>query len=240
MGLPVKYVWSHDNFRVGEDGPTHQPVEHEIQVRLLEKMKNLRGRRSMLVLRPADAVETTVAWKLALENFYGPTALLLSRQIVPDVPAKLGSPSRFEDASNAKYGAYAVVDCDDPGLILIANGADVGKCVECAAILKKGHRIDVRVISAISEGLFKDQDVEYREKLIPFGKPVLAITPGLPLNFAEMVGPLGKVVGLERFGASAPFKVLEEKFGYTVENFVAYSLGYLKEYEVMKNRIKSL
>jgi transketolase len=137
MELPVKYVWSHDNFRVGEDGPTHQPVEHEAQVRLLEKTANLRGRRSVLVLRPADAAETTEAWRLALENMSGPTALLLSRQALADVPAKAGSASRAVDARGVKYGAYAVVDCEDPGLILIANGAEGATCVEAAAAIKK-------------------------------------------------------------------------------------------------------
>ena len=238
MGLPVKYVWSHDTFRVGEDGPTHQPIEQELQVRLLEKMTNLRGLRSMLVLRPADTAETTVAWKLALENFAGPTALLLSRQVMADVPAKPSSSSRLADAMNAKLGAYTVVDCDNPDLIMIANGAEVVLCMESASLLKKDHGLNVRVISAISEGLFREQSAEYREKLIPFGKPVFALTAGLPLNFAEMAGPFGKVIGLERFGASAPFKILEEKFGYTVDNVVKKALGYMDEYKKMLERVK--
>ncbi|MCL2183396.1 MAG: transketolase [Chitinispirillia bacterium] len=239
MGLPVKYVWSHDTFRVGEDGPTHQPVEQELQIRLLEKMNNLKGVRSMLVLRPADAVETTVAWKLALENFDGPTALLLSRQAINDIPAKAGS-TRFADAMNAKLGAYAVVDCDDPGLVLIANGAEVFTCVEAAEILKKDHGINVRVISAISEGLLKDQGKEYKDRLIPFGKPVMAFTAGLPLGYAAMVGPLGKVIGLERFGAAAPFKVLEQEFGYTAENAVKQAIACIGEYKSLIERVKSL
>jgi len=230
MELPVKYVWSHDNFRVGEDGPTHQPVEHETQVRLLERMANTHGRRSMLVLRPADAAETTEAWRLALENTNGPTALLLSRQSLADVPAK-GSSTRTADAKNAKFGAYAVVDCDNPKLIMIANGAEVVTCVEAAAVIKKERGIDVRVISAISEGLFKEQPQDYKDGLIPFGVPTLAFTAGLPVNFKDMVGPLGKVIGMERFGASAPFKVLEEKFGYTTEALIAKTLEYLREYE---------
>ncbi|MCL2219056.1 MAG: transketolase [Chitinispirillia bacterium] len=240
MGLPVKYVWSHDTFRVGEDGPTHQPVEHELQVRLLEKMNNLRGLRSMLVLRPADAAETTAAWKLALENFNGPTALLFSRQAVNDIPAKAGS-ARFADAADgAGRGAYTVVDCDDPGLVLIANGAEVFTCIEAAEIIRKDHGINVRVISAVSEGLFKGQGREYREKLIPFGKPVMAFTAGLPLVYAQMVGPLGKVVGLERFGASAPFKVLEQKFGYTADKVAAQAVDYLGEFKSLVERVKSL
>jgi len=232
MELPVKYVWSHDNFRVGEDGPTHQPVEHEAQVRLLERMANLHGRRSMLVLRPADAAETNEAWRLALENKNCPTALLLSRQALADIPAKPGS-SRAVDARGVRYGAYPVADCDDPGLILIANGAEVVVCVEAAAAIKKERGIGVKVISAISEGLFKEQSQEYRDKLIPFGVPALAFTAGLPINFKDMVGPLGKVIGLERFGASAPFKVLEEKFGYTAGSLVERALEYLDEYKAL-------
>jgi transketolase len=238
MELPVKYVWSHDNFRVGEDGPTHQPVEHEAQVRLLEKMANPHGRRSMLVLRPADAAETTEAWRLALENMNGPTALLLSRQALADVPAKAGSPSRIIDAKGVKYGAYAVVDCDNPGLIMAANGAEVVACVEAAAAIKRDRGINVRVISAISEGLFKEQSQEYKERLIPFGVPVLAFTAGLPVNFKDIAGPLGKVIGLERFGASAPFKVLEEKFGYTTEALIRQALQYMDEYGAMLDKIK--
>ncbi|GBU21349.1 transketolase [Fibrobacteres bacterium R8-0-B4] len=239
MELPVKYVWSHDNFRVGEDGPTHQPVEHETQIRLLERMANLHGRRSMLVLRPADAAETTEAWRMALENTAGPTALLLSRQALADVPP-VGSSPRTVDAQGARFGAYAVVDCDNPGLIMIANGAEVVTCVEAAAAIKKERGIEVRVISAISEGLFKEQPQEYKDKLIPFGVPALALTAGLPINFKDMVGPLGKVIGMERFGASAPFKVLEEKFGYTAEALIKRTLDYLKEYEVLINRIKNI
>jgi len=236
MGLPVKYVWSHDTFRVGEDGPTHQPVEQEAQARLLEMMTTPHGKRAMLVLRPADSAETTAAWKLALENSSSPTALLLSRQAMADIPAKPGS-TRAADAESAKYGAYSVVDCCEPDLILLANGAEVAMCVDSATILKRDHGLGVRVISAISQGLFNDQDKDYREKLLPFGVPVMALTAGLPVNFAGMVGPFGKVIGLERFGASAPFKVLEEKFGYTTDNVVKQAIDYLKEYKAVIERV---
>ena len=239
MGLPVKYVWSHDTFRVGEDGPTHQPVEHETQARLLEMIESRHGRHGMLVLRPADAAETTAAWKLALENFNGPTALLLSRQAMPDIPAKSGS-ARAADAMAAARGAYAVVDCRDPDLILVANGAEVAACVDAAAALKRGHGLGVRVVSAISQGLFMGQPSDYRENLMPFGVPVMALTAGLPVNFAGMVGPFGKAVGLERFGASAPYRVLEEKFGYTVDNVVKQALDYLEEYRALVARVKAL
>jgi len=238
MELPVKYVWSHDNFRVGEDGPTHQPIEHETQVRLLERMANPHGRRSMLVLRPADAAETTEAWRLALENMNGPTALLLSRQAMADIPARPGSPSRAVDAKGVKFGAYPVVECENPELVFVANGAEVIACMEAAAAIKKERGIGVRVISIISEGLFKEQPQEYKDKLIPFGVPVLAFTAGLPVNFKDIVGPFGKVIGLERFGASAPFKVLEEKFGYTTEALIKRTFDYLKEYEMLVERMK--
>ena len=240
MELPVKYVWSHDNFRVGEDGPTHQPIEHETQIRLLERMANPHGRRAMLVLRPADAAETTEAWRLALENTTAPTALLLSRQALADIPAKSSASTRIEDAKGARYGAYAVVDCDNPGLILIAGGAEVITCVEAAAYIRKERGIEVRVVSAISEGLFKEQPQEYKDNLIPFGVPALAFTAGLPVNFKDMVGPLGKVIGLERFGASAPFKVLEEKFGYTSEALVKRVYVYLEEYGALRERLSGL
>jgi transketolase len=240
MGLPVKYVWSHDTFRVGEDGPTHQPIEQEMQVRLLEKMASLHGKRSMLVLRPADAAETTASWRMALENFNGPTALLLSRQVMTDLPVKTGESSRFLCAQGTNKGAYTVVGCDKPDLILIANGAEVITCIESAAGLEKDHSLKVRVISVPSVGLFKEQSDEYREKLLPFGVPVMGLTAGLPVNFLEVVGPLGKVIGLERFGASAPFKVLEEKFGFTADNVTKQSLTYLEEYKTMIEKLRAL
>ncbi|MDR0306658.1 MAG: transketolase [Chitinispirillales bacterium] len=240
MELPVKYIWSHDTFRVGEDGPTHQPVEHETQIRLLEKISNLHGHRGMLVLRPADAAETTVAWKLALENFSTPTALLLSRQVMEDIPVKTGESTRFLASQGSEHGAYAVVNCDKPDLVLVANGAEVITCVKAAEILEKEKGLKIRVISAISSGLFKEQNADYKEKLIPSATPVLAVTAGLPVNFIEMVGPFGKVIGLERFGASAPSKVLEEKFGFTIENVVKQVGAYLKEYSAAVDSFISL
>ncbi|MFP4013089.1 MAG: transketolase family protein [Chitinispirillaceae bacterium] len=240
MELPVKYVWTHDAFRVGEDGPTHQPIEQELQVRLLEKMDNLHGRRSMLVLRPADAVETTVAWKLAYENVNGPSALLLSRQNIADVPARTGS-TRYKDALNASRGAYVVYDCEGtPDLVLVANGSEVITCVEGAQILSKERRLAVRVVSAPSEGLFREQSDDYKESLLPFGVPAMGLTAGLPLNLQGMVGPMGKVIGMERFGASAPFKVLDEKFGYTANNVVRQAEIYLKEHASLMSRVATV
>jgi transketolase len=231
MKLPVKYVWTHDSFRVGEDGPTHQPVEHEAQIRLLEKMKNFDDKRSMLVLRPADATETTVAWKLALENTEAPTALILSRQAINDLPSNQGS-TRFADALKASRGAYAVTEPDGTcDCVFVANGSEVSTLVLAAQKLSDRKKMKIRIVSAISEGLFMEQPVEYRERLIPSGIPVFGLTAGLPVTLERIAGPFGKVVGLERFGASAPFKVLDEKFGFSVDAVVKEIETYLARYE---------
>lgn len=236
MGLPVKYVWTHDAFRVGEDGPTHQPVEHEAQIRLLEKMNNLEGVRSMLVLRPADAAETTVAWKLAMENTHAPTALILSRQNIVDLPALPGS-TRARDAATAARGGYEVVRVDGRAdLVLVGNGSEVSVLVEVASKLgQKG--VKARVVSMISDGLFREQDSAYQESLIPYGAAVFGLTAGSPEALRAVVGPLGEVCGLSRFGASAPFKVLDEKFGYTVDAVSAKAAAYLEQYPARCARI---
>jgi len=218
MQLPVKYVWTHDAFRVGEDGPTHQPVEQEAQIRLLEHLKNHRGKRSMLVLRPADARETTVAWKMALENGTTPTALILSRQGVPDIPALPGS-ERYHDALQAERGAYVVRDCEgSPDVLLVASGSEVSTLLAGAELLEEKKGLKVRVVSVISEGLFRDQEKEYQSEVIPEDLPVFGLTAGLPVTLQGLVGKKGKVFGLESFGYSAPYKVLDEKLGFTGEN----------------------
>ena len=218
MKLPVKYVWSHDSFRVGEDGPTHQPIEHETQIRLLEHMSNSDGKRSMLVLRPADAAETTVAWKMALENNTAPTALLLSRQAMPDLAAHAAG-SRYLDACKAARGAYTVFESGArPDLVCIANGSEVATLIAAAKKLSEEKGLAVRVVSVISEGLFFDQSAEYRDSVIPFGVPVFGLTAGLPLALSGVAGVFGSVYGCERFGASAPFAVLEEKFGFSPDS----------------------
>jgi transketolase len=231
MELPVKYIWTHDSFRVGEDGPTHQPIEHEAQIRLLEKMNNFEGKRSMLVLRPADAAETTVAWKIALENTHSPTALLLSRQAITDLPPKSGS-TRYNDALQAACGAYSVSGPDGtPDCIFVANGSEVSTLVLASEKMAKEKKLKIRVVSAISEGLFMDQPLEYREKLIPAGVPVFGLTAGLPDAIQHLVGPFGKVFGMQRFGASAPLKVLDEKFGFSVDSVVREIETYLTGYK---------
>ena len=218
MQLPVKYVWTHDAFRVGEDGPTHQPVEQEAQIRLMEHLRNHQGKRSMLVLRPADAQETTVAWKMALENEEAPTALILSRQGISDVPSLPGS-DRYTDALGAQKGAYVVRNCDGtPDVVLVASGSEVATLLDGTSLLEEKNGLKVRVVSAISEGLFRDQSEGYQAEVIPSGIPVFGLTAGLPVTLQGLVGAHGKVFGLESFGHSAPYKVLDEKLGFTGEN----------------------
>ncbi|KAA6350302.1 Transketolase [termite gut metagenome] len=211
MELPVKFVWTHDAFRVGEDGPTHEPVEQEAQIRLMEKLKNHKGHNSMLVLRPADAEETTQAWKLAMENISSPSALILSRQDIVALPAGT-------DYTQAAKGAYITADSDEnPDVILVASGSEVSTLVAGAALLRKDG-IKARIVSVPSEGLFHSQSKEYQEAIIPRGAKVFGLTAGLPVTLQGLVGANGKVFGLESFGFSAPYKVLDEKLGFTPEN----------------------
>lgn len=214
MQLPVKFIWTHDAFRVGEDGPTHEPVEQEAQVRLLEKLKNHAGKNSMLVLRPADVVETTVAWKLAMENMDTPTALILSRQNVSDLPA---TTNRYQEALGAEKGAYILNEDVNPDVILVASGSEVSTLVDGAALLR-AEGIKVRIVSAPSEGLFKSQSKEYQESIIPSGHKVFGLTAGLPTTIEGLVGANGKIWGLNSFGFSAPYKVLDEKLGFNAQN----------------------
>jgi transketolase len=216
MRLPVKYVWTHDAFRVGEDGPTHQPVEQEAQIRLMEHLKNHHGENSMLVLRPADAPETTIAWKLALENTSTPTALILSRQNIRTLPSE--GKSRIEAAAMAARGAYVVAGTADmPDVILVASGSEVATLVEASGILA-AEGIKTRIVSAPSEGLFRIQDEKYRQSVITSGIPVFCLTAGLPVTMLGLAGPNGKVWGLESFGYSAAYGVLDQKLGFTGDN----------------------
>ncbi|MDD3195733.1 MAG: transketolase [Paludibacter sp.] len=214
MEQPVKFIWTHDAFRVGEDGPTHEPVEQEAQIRLMEKLKNHKGHNSMLVLRPADVEETTVAWRMALENTHTPTALILSRQNINDLPAKS---NRKEEAVKAEKGAY-VVECDgNPDVILLASGSEVSTLNEGAALLR-ADGIKIRLVSVPSEGLFRSQPEAYQNEVLPQGAKLFGLTAGLPVNLEGLVGSRGKVFGLESFGFSAPYKVLDEKLGFTGKN----------------------
>ena len=214
MEQPVKFIWSHDAFRVGEDGPTHEPVEQEVQIRLMEKLKNHKGHNSMLVLRPADVTETTIAWKMAMENTATPTALIFSRQNITDLPAK---GNRYDEALQAEKGAYIVESDENPDVIMVASGSEVSTLEEGAAVLR-ADGIKVRIVSVPSEGLFRSQSKEYQESVIPTGSKVFGLTAGLPVNLEGLVGANGKVWGLESFGFSAPYKVLDEKLGFTGQN----------------------
>jgi transketolase len=225
MGLPVKYIWTHDAFRVGEDGPTHQPVEQEAQLRLMEHIKNHHGENSMLVLRPADSAETTIAWKLALENKKTPTALILSRQNIKDLPSETNN--RFDDALKAEKGAYVVQDCKGkPDIILIASGSEVATLVE-GAVLLKNDNLKIRIVSAPSEGLFRNQPEKYRLEVIPEDIPVFGLTAGLSVTLQGLAGPKGVVWGMNSFGFSAPYKVLDEKLGFTADNIYKRVKEYL-------------
>ena len=211
METPVKFIWTHDAFRVGEDGPTHEPVEQEAQIRLMEKLKNHKGQNSTLVLRPADVNETTQAWKLAMENTSTPTALIFSRQNINNLP-------EGTDYAQAAKGAYIIAGADEnPDVILVASGSEVSTLVAGAELLRKDG-VKIHIVSVPSEGLFRSQSKEYQESIIPTGAKVFGLTAGLPVNLQGLVGVNGKIWGLESFGFSAPYKVLDEKLGFTAEN----------------------
>ncbi len=226
MEQPTIFIWTHDAFRVGEDGPTHQPVEQEAQIRLLEQLQNHSHQNSFLALRPADGHETTVAWKMALENKSAPTGLILSRQPVKQLPGR----SRKTKAKNAAKGAYIVQDCEGtPDVILVANGSEVATLIEGAELLESKKKMKVRVVSVPSEGLFNNQSKAYRNKILPTGIRKFGLTAGLPVTMQGLVGADGKVFGMNHFGYSAPYKVLDEKFGFTGANVYKEVLKFLKK-----------
>lgn len=222
MQVPVKFIWTHDAFRVGEDGPTHEPVEQEAQIRLMEKLQNHKGQDSVRVFRPADADETTVCWKLAMENTDTPTALIFSRQGIAKLPAG-------NDYELAAKGAYIVAGSDnDPDVILVASGSEVSTLEAGTELLRKDG-IKVRVVSAPSEGLFRRQTKEYQESVLPKGAKIFGMTAGLPVTLEGLVGANGTVFGLKSFGFSAPYKVLDEKLGFTAENVYKQVKDFLAE-----------
>lgn len=209
MELPVKFVWSHDAFRVGEDGPTHEPVEQEAQIRLMEKLHNHHGAPSMLVLRPADSEETTLAWRAAMENTATPTALILSRQDIAPVPNV--------NLEGFRKGAYIVSKDENPQVVLLASGSEVSTLLAGAELLRK-EGIRLQVVSVPSEGLFRQQPIEYQNEILPKGVKRFGMTAGLPCTLEGLVGDNGAIWGLESFGFSAPYKVLDEKLGFTAQN----------------------
>ncbi len=223
MELPVKFIWTHDAFRVGEDGPTHEPVEQEAQIRLMEKLKNHKGYNSMLVVRPADVNETTVAWKQAMENTHTPTGLIFSRQNINNLPE-----SSYQTALQAEKGAYVVCEDVDFEVILLASGSEVSTLVDGAKLLAT-EGIKTRVVSVPSEGLFRSQSADYQEEVLPSATPKFGLTAGLPVNLQGLVGANGRIWGLESFGFSAPYKVLDEKLGFTAENVYNQVKDFLKK-----------
>lgn len=211
MEVPIKFIWTHDAFRVGEDGPTHEPVEQEAQIRLMEKLKNHHGKDSVRVFRPADARETTVCWNMAMENMDTPTALIFSRQGINNLPDN-------NDYQQACKGAYVVAESDDDfSVILLASGSEVST-LQATARLLRNENIKVRVVSVPSEGLFRQQSKEYQESVLPRNAKIFGLTAGLPVTLEGLVGANGKVYGMQSFGFSAPYKVLDEKLGFTPEN----------------------
>ena len=221
MEVPVKFIWTHDAFRVGEDGPTHEPVEQEAQIRLMEKLKTHKGRNAMLVLRPADSDETTQAWKMAMENTFSPTGLIFSRQNIKSLP-------EGNDYTQAEKGAYIVNGSDEEyDVILLASGSEVAT-LEAGAEMLRGDNIKCRIVSVPSEGLFRRQPKAYQRQVLPAGKPKFGMTAGLPCTLEGLVGADGEVWGLNSFGFSAPYKVLDEKLGFTGENVYTQVKNMLK------------
>ena len=211
MRVPIKFIWTHDAFRVGEDGPTHEPVEQEAQIRLMEKLKNHKGEDSVRVFRPADVDEATVCWKMAMENMSTPTALIFSRQNITSLP-------EGNDYEQARKGAYVVEGSDaDYDVILLASGSEVSTLVAGAELLRKDG-VKIRIVSVPSEGLFRTQSKEYQESILPAGAKIFGMTAGLPVTLQSLVGANGMVYGMESFGFSAPYKVLDEKLGFNAEN----------------------
>lgn len=213
MELPVKYIYTHDSFRVGEDGPTHEPIEQEAQIRLMEQVHNFSGRNSVLVLRPADSAETVEAYKLAMENKHTPTVLIFSRQNLEDLPGA----NRRQDARQTAKGGYVVIGAENPDVVLVGNGSDVALLCNAAEELKE-EGVRAQVVSVPSIGLFMSQPEEYRESVIPSDAKKFGLTSGLPATLLPLMSGEFQIVGMERFGASAPMKVLDEKFGYTTQN----------------------
>ena len=221
MRVPIKFVWSHDAFRVGEDGPTHEPVEQEAQIRLMEKLKNHKGQDSVRVFRPADADETTVCWQMANENMDTPTAMICSRQNVNSLP-------EGTDYSQVRKGAYIVKDDPNYDVILLASGSEVSTLLAGAELLN-ADGIKTRIVSVPSEGLFRIQSKEYQESVLPKGAKIFGMTAGLPVTLQSLVGVEGMVYGLESFGFSAPYKVLDEKLGFNAENVYKQVKDYLSK-----------
>jgi transketolase len=215
MELPVVWVWTHDSVGLGEDGPTHQPVETYAALRAIPHL---------WFVRPADANETAVAWKVALERADGPVALSLSRQKVPTLDR-----SEVAPASGLEHGAYTLWESGSPDVILIATGAEVGLALEAGRKISAENGTNVRVVSMPCWELFEQQPVEYREEVLPPEvRARLSIEPGVELGWKRWVGDRGDSISIERFGASAPGTAVLEHLGYTVDNVVARTTALLE------------
>ncbi|HEY2719315.1 MAG TPA: transketolase [Solirubrobacteraceae bacterium] len=217
MGLPVVWVWTHDSVALGEDGPTHQPIEH---------FASLRAIPNLWVIRPGDANETVVAWRVALERTDGPVALLLSRQNIPTLDRSV-----LASADGVERGGYVLWDSADgkqPELILISTGAEVPTTLHAAQTLA-GEGVSVRVVSMPCTDLFEVQSQDYRDEVLPPSvRTRLAIEPGASISWGRWVGLDGDVLGLDRFGASAPGTTVLEKLGFTDENIAARARNLLQ------------
>jgi transketolase len=216
MEQPVVYVFTHDSVWVGEDGPTHQPVEHAMALRAMP---------GLVVLRPADAHETAFAWKATLERSQGPTALLLSRQGLPVFEG-----TRIQGATGVARGAYVLCgeDAEPPAVVLIATGGEVSLVVEAAGQLAD-HGVMARVVSMPSWELFAEQSEEYRRQVLPQSVPRLAVEAGVSFGWRDIVGDDGAVIGIDRFGASAPGAEVARRLGLTVEAVVEKALQLVGE-----------
>jgi transketolase len=206
------FIFTHDSIGLGEDGPTHQPIEH---------MASLRAIPNLTVIRPADANETAVAWKIALEKRDGPVALLLTRQGLPVYDRE-----KMGDVSGVEKGAYVLLDTDRvyPDVILIATGSEVQFAVEAHAKLAE-QGIGARVVSMPSWEIFKKQPEDYQNSVLPPSvKARVGIEAGVDMGWGRWLGPQGVMMGIERFGASAPYKVIYEHFGFTTDNVVLRAL----------------
>jgi transketolase len=216
MELGVIYVFTHDSIGVGEDGPTHQPVEHYAALRAIPRL---------VVIRPGDANETAVAWKIAVESRDRPVALVLSRQNVPTLDRK-----EFAPAEGVRQGAYVLADAPGgrPDMILIGTGSELSLVVGARAKLAEKN-IRARIVSMPSWELFDAQPKDYRDAVLPPAvKLRVAVEAGVPQGWHKYVGDAGAIVGIERFGASAPGGVLMEKFGFTVDHVVERALALMK------------
>jgi transketolase len=226
MGLPVAYVWTHDSIGLGGDGPTHQPVEHLGSLRL---MPNLH------VVRPADGPETAEAWRAALRRTDGPTALVLSRQELPVIDR-----TRYAPAAGLHRGAYVLAEASggDPELILLATGSEVWLALAAREELEARQEVPTRVVSMPCWELFEDQDQAYRDQVLPpLVTARLAVEAGASALWHKWVGTLGGVVGIDRYGASAPGGTAMIKFGFTEDNVVERALAVLHREHVQKARM---